>query len=194
MMNSIRHRTLVTQDKCFLLDRCLRHSLRVTTGATAVAECGVFKGGTAFLLASILKSENPELTLHLFDTFKGIPESSDCDMTAVGDLANTSLESVQDFLRPFPVVVFHPGFIPNTFAGLREQRYCFVHVDVDNYRSTLSCCEYFYPRLLPGGMLICDDYLLPGAKKAVNDFFATKPEVPIPMRSGQCLIVRGNQP
>jgi hypothetical protein len=182
----------VTQDKCFVLDRCLRHALGVMPAGSAVAECGVFKGGTAYLLASILQGRG--IPLHLFDTFSGIPESSGCDATAVGDLANTSVESVRRFLKPFDLVDFHPGLIPDTFAGLKEQQFGFVHVDVDTYRTTVHCCEYFWPRLLPGGVMVFDDYVLPGQRQAVDEFFASRTEVPMPMRSGQAMVVRHPRP
>src|SRR5688572_31529904 len=42
--------------------------------------------------------------------------------------------------------------------------------DVDVYQPTRDSLEYFYPRLVTGGILVCDDYGWPGARKAVDDF------------------------
>src|SRR2546430_11261444 len=51
------------------------------------------------------------------------------------------------------------------------------HIDVDLYTSTLACLEFFYPRLVPGGILLSHDYsLLTGVKAAFTEFLAGKPE------------------
>jgi hypothetical protein len=49
-----------------------------------------------------------------------------------------------------------------------------VHIDVDLYAPTKQSIEYFWDRLLPDGVLICDDFgsiNTVGAKKAMVDFF-----------------------
>jgi predicted O-methyltransferase YrrM len=75
-------------------------------------------------------------------------------------------------LAAFPAVEFHPGWIPQSFAGLREMTYRFVHLDLDLHDPTLAALEYFYPRMVKGGILVCDDYSWPGARKAIEDFCA----------------------
>lgn len=58
----------------------------------------------------------------------------------------------------------------NTYPTL----YCFVHVDVDLYQSAIDCCKYFYRLLVPGGVMIFDDYgfgTCPGVRLAVDEFF-----------------------
>jgi hypothetical protein len=52
---------------------------------------------------------------------------------------------------------------------------------------------FFYQRVSPRGVIICDDYGFTscyGARKAVNDFFADKPESVIHVPTGQALIVK----
>jgi hypothetical protein len=68
-----------------------------------------------------------------------------------------------------------------------------AHIDVDLYQSTLDCCEYFYPRLVPGGILLFDEYgfaAARGEKDAVDQFFADKRESPIVLLSGQAVVVK----
>src|SRR5262245_10402180 len=76
---------------------------------------------------------------------------------------------------------------------LENNRYSFVHVDVDLYQSTLDCCEYFYTRLVPGGIMLFDEYGFPsarGEKDAVDEFFSDKPESPIALPTGQGMVLK----
>jgi O-methyltransferase len=85
------------------------------------------------------------------------------------------------------------GWIPETFKGLENHRYAFVHIDVDIYQSNLDCCKYFYPRIVPGGMMLFDEYAFAaaaGEKQAVDEFFANKPEIPIVLVTGQALVLK----
>jgi O-methyltransferase len=181
--------TLVDKLRCFMLYQCANNSARI---AGDLAEIGVYKGGTARLLA---KTGAPAgKTVHLFDTFAGMPAvDASADLHRAGDFANTSLAAVQAYLRDCDNVRFYQGVFPATAQPVEQRTFALVHVDVDIYPSVLSCCAFFYPRMAHGGMLIFDDYgflSCPGAKKAVDEFFADKPEAPIYLPTGQCLVVR----
>ena len=68
-----------------------------------------------------------------------------------------------------------------------------MHVDVDLYRPTLDACEYFYPRLVPGGVLLFDEYGFPaarGERDAVDEYFADKSESPIVLPTGQAIVLK----
>ena len=77
---------------------------------------------------------------------------------------------------------------------MQRQRFAFVHVDVDLYSSVRDCCEFFYPRLSGGASMVFDDYGFPhyrdAAKRAVDEYFADKPERPLVLASGQCVVVK----
>lgn len=136
-----------------------------------VAEIGVYKGGTAKLLASTL----PEKNIHLFDTFEGMPEVTEWDKHRKGDFSDTSLEEVRDYLKDCLNVRFYPGLFPETANLVKENSFCLVHVDVDIYESTKAALEFFWTRLVPGGIMVFDDYNVktcPGTDKAVNEFFS----------------------
>jgi len=68
-----------------------------------------------------------------------------------------------------------------------------VHIDCDLYAPVDAALRYFYPRLITGGFLVIHDYLnffWNGVGRAVDEFFADKPEklVPIPDKSGTAVI------
>lgn len=183
--------TVVKEDRCYVLHRLAMHCSRLSGN---IAECGVFKGGTAFVIADAVKRTTKRV--RLFDTFSGMPESAAHDPSghAVGEFGDTSLESVQAYLAGFPSVEYFSGTIPESFSHVEADMYCLVHVDVDLYQSVYDSCAYFYPRLVDGGAMVFDDYgfekYVDSAKKAVDDFFSNKPEVLLPIRTGQCVVFK----
>jgi O-methyltransferase len=158
-------------------------------------ECGVYKGGTARMLAEIVRLKGgQEATLHLFDTFAGMPKTNKLvDFHNQGDFADTSLEAVREAVGDNDRVVFHPGFIPETFAGKERSIIALAHVDLDIHKSILDCSDFIYPRLAVGGVMLFDDYgfpACPGARKAVDDFFSDKPETPVVLPTGQAAMIK----
>lgn len=153
-----------------------------------LAECGVYKGGTAKILAELV----PDRPLHLFDTFAGMPETDPAlDFHKKGDFADTDIESVRQYLADHKNVTCVPGLIPGSLDVIRDRTFSFVHIDLDLYSSIKSACEFFYPRVQPGGTLLFDDYgfpSCPGARAAVDEFFEDKPEVKMAFVTGQCSV------
>jgi O-methyltransferase len=153
-----------------------------------MAEVGVFEGATARLICEA----KGERSLHLFDTFSGLPPDSprDAGVHRLHQYA-CSRHSVEHYLAAFDNVFIHEGRFPDSAQGLPERKYSFVHLDVDLYESTRDCLEYFYGRLLPGGAIISHDYsMLEGVKNAVDEFLADKPERLIEQPTTQCVIFK----
>ena len=152
-----------------------------------LAEVGVAFGASAKIISTFA----PNRTLHLFDTFEGLPEptSRDSQKYKTGQYS-CSLESVQQYLADMNVE-FHKGLFPLTAEAVADKLFSFVHLDIDLYEGTLAALQFFYPRLSPGGVLISHDYLLAkGVKAAFTEFFVNKPEPVIELTGDQCMIVR----
>jgi hypothetical protein len=154
----------------------------------ALAEVGVFRGASARLICEA-KGDRP---LYLFDTFEGLPPSTSVDRGVHRpNQYASSQDEVKQYLRDYDNVHYFPGVFPVSAANVPEQAYSFVHFDVDLYEGTKACLEYFYPRLIPGGIIISHDYsLLAGVEQAFNEFFADKPEQIIDLPSTQCMVIR----
>jgi O-methyltransferase len=169
----------VSPDRCYAVYSLALQAARLPG---VFVECGVYRGGTAMLLATIGKP------LHLYDTFAGMRETDPRrDLHQAGDFADTSLDAVRALV---PSAVFHPGWIPETFSDLPD-KICFAHIDVDLYRPILECCEHLYSRMSNGAFMVFDDYgfpSCPGARQAVDEFFADKPERPLVLTSGHAIV------
>jgi O-methyltransferase len=184
--------SLVSADRLWVLHSLARQALELPGNFW---ECGVYKGGTAKMLAELLAGEPAEgRQLRLFDTFDGMPETDpDKDLHRRGDFSDTSLAAVKKTVGEGDHVGFYPGFIPETFVGLQDERIAFAHVDVDIYQSVMDCCSVIHPRLVPAGIMIFDDYgfpTCPGARAAVDAFFADKGEVPLVLPTGQAVVIK----
>jgi O-methyltransferase len=154
----------------------------------AFAEVGCYQGTTAKLIAEV-KRDKPLL---LFDTFEGLPKDSNLDpgVHRVGQYA-CSMERVAAYLQGYDNVSLHKGLFPESAALVPEQRYAFVHFDVDLYEGTLACLEYFYHRMTPGGVMLSHDYgMLKGVEQAFHDFMADKPEPMIPQATTQVMVIK----
>jgi hypothetical protein len=166
----------------------LQQVLQVASLEGEVAEVGVWRGGSAKLLARAM----PGRMVHLFDTFEGMPETSEFDILQPGDFSDTSLESVNEFLQGYNVH-FWPGLFPDSARLLPrllpDTQFVLVHVDVDIYESTKAACEFFWPLLVEGGIMVFDDYNnseCPGANKAVDEFFDAWQEIEVSGPDKQC--------
>jgi len=182
--------SLVTRDRIWILYSLARQAAALDG---CWYECGVYRGGTAEMLAVIAAGSGRRL--HLFDTFQGMPETDrDLDKHGRGDFSDTGLAAVKDRLCPWSEnIELHPGFIPDTFAGRENDSIALAHVDVDIHQSVSDCCAFIYPRLLPSGIMVFDDYgfaSCPGARVAVDEFCRDKPEVPLILPTGQAVIFR----
>ena len=83
---------------------------------------GVYRGGTASLLASMLESLGK--TLHLFDTFAGRPRTElGRDLHREGDFAQTSVQQVRAFLSNQKNVELYPGAFPGTALYLEHESF-----------------------------------------------------------------------
>jgi hypothetical protein len=158
----------------------------------AMAEVGVFRGASARLIFQT----DPNRPLHLFDTFEGLPEPSEQDTEfrlgkfSKGQFA-CALDEVKAYVGESPNIQFHQGFFPATAEPVKEQRFSFVHSDVDLYSSSASVLEFFYPRMLPGAIYITHDFSsCHGPHKALTEFLSSRPEPVIELPGDQGMFVK----
>jgi hypothetical protein len=149
-----------------LIDRALYIKNKKISGN--VAEVGIAKGGSAKILANIFLDKK----IHLFDTFQGLPIEDPLSGLVIGDFHENE-DDAKLFLSNNDNVEFNVGKFPDTVNLNSTDNYCFVHLDVDTYQSTMDGLIYFYPRLTNQGYILIDDYMfdeLPGVTMAVLEF------------------------
>lgn len=163
------------------------------------AECGVFRGAGSYIILSALSSKDNKH--HIFDSFEGlsVPEHEDVindnelPKWAKGDLTEGETVVKKNLSLFSERIKLYQGWIPTRYSEVSDRTFCLVHIDVDLYQPTKDTLMFFYPRLVTGGLIICDDYgfkTCPGATKAMDEFFEDKPESVVHLTSGTGFIVK----
>ncbi len=151
------------------------------------AEVGVYQGSSAKIICEA-KGDTP---FHLFDTFAGLPQTQKIDQLFQEKQYRSSREAVEHYLIQYPGVYIHPGLFPATAEHLKHKKFSFVHLDADIYQSTWDALQFFYVRMVPGGIILTHDYAqAAGVKKAFTEFFKDKPESIIELAESQALIIK----
>ena len=140
-----------------------------------IAEAGVYRGGSAKLLATIF-DDRPVL---LFDSFTGMLENDthNLGLHKLGDFNDCSLASVQEYLHDNTNCKFYPGWFPDTAKFFTDEEFAMVHLDMDYYQSTQAGIEVFWPRMVSGGIMVLDDYgwrSCPGVDQAFHEYFDSR--------------------
>lgn len=169
-----------------------------------VAECGVFQGLSSYTLCSLMRSDVFDGALpnyHAFDSFEGLsaPTPEDTEGLQPNNVQpvtkgayRCSLEEVTETLKTFDNISFYRGWIPSRFTDVEQLHFRFVHLDVDLYEPTRASLEFFFPRLVSGGKIICDDYGWVGAKAAIDEFCAAHGLEPVIHDRDQALICKSS--
>lgn len=164
----------------------------------AIVECGVWKGGSMMAAALMLLNERKaERDLFLFDTFCGMTEPTEQDVslssgrkaiekfkaTARKDMGSDWCISPIDEVRSnmlstgYPESLVHlvPGKVEDTIPQQAPKKISLLRLDTDWYESTLHELENLFDRITPGGVLIIDDYdSWQGARKATDEYLASR--------------------
>lgn len=177
--------TIVSYDGLLSISELIQFVLNNEIGGSIV-ELGCNKGGCVGLMAKVLLNSPKETrVIHAFDSFLGLPESlsphddknmltewKDKGNLAASDRYLTELV-LEKFNYPKELLKVHKGFFDSTIPKAAEsiEEIAILRIDADLYESTMIGLEYFFPKLAEGGFLVLDDWLIPGARKAVSDYF-----------------------
>jgi len=121
-------------------------------------EFGVEKGASANFIARLIGAGNQPAVLHAFDSFEGLPESWDGTFETRGKF--TVGGKIPRLLANIEV---HKGWFEDTLPGFRADnagsRISLLHIDCDLYSSTRTVLDQLGGLLLPGSIVVFDEYL-----------------------------------
>ena len=204
IIESVTPFTMTSRGRLWALIRAVRY-LEANEVPGDFVECGVWRGGSVMTMtATLLEQGNPSRKLWLYDTYSGMTSPTQADVasdsgvsaqvlldaTPIDDGNNVWCVASLDDVRanvlgtgyPAQHVEFVVGPVEETLLDTAPEAIALLRLDTDWYESTRASLEHLYPRLIPGGVCILDDYgHWQGARKAVDEYFASMGSSPLMM-------------
>jgi len=192
VLPSVQGATVVSPDRLLVIYNIIK-KMNQYKDSLKVVEVGVYKGGTAKLMLMAAKEFGDNFELLLFDTFDGLPyHDKKEDLHVTGQFDDTSFEAVSEFLEDFTTHEIYKGVFPASCPeDVKGKTFDFVHLDVDMYQAYKESLDFFHSRMNTGSMMLFDDYAFPscpGAKKAIDEFYADKKQRVIQLATNQAIV------
>jgi len=186
--------TMTSKERMFALYNATKYIVESNIPGDFV-ECGVWRGGSAMLIALTLKSaKSKKRKIYLYDTYEGMVKPTKEDISAKdgssalvtwdkskneghNDWCYSSLDEVKSNMAQTGYsqgdLVFVKGLVEKSIPFNAPKKIALLRLDTDWYISTKHELTHLFPRLFAGGVLIIDDYGdWEGARKAVNEYFS----------------------
>jgi O-methyltransferase len=186
--------TMTSPERVAALCQAVRHICKHQI-AGDIVECGVWRGGSMMAAClALLHHGDRNRDVHLLDTFEGMTPPSEFDIEASTHVSaselvklnekTTNLWAISSFDEvkqnigaigyPADRIHFIKGKVEDTVPAYAPETIAILRLDTDWYESTLHELRHLFPRLVPGGFLIVDDYgHWDGARRAVDEFIGS---------------------
>lgn len=148
-----------------------------------VVEFGCFVGTTSVYLADKLDSTSRQL--YLYDSFAGLPEKTTEDLSPAGEqfrpgeLLAPKKQLIKNLRQAgVPMPVIKKAWFNQLQTQDLPQSVAFAFLDGDYYASIKDPLKLISKKLVPGAVIVVDDYTnpaLPGAAKAVDEWLVGHP-------------------
>jgi O-methyltransferase len=191
----IKDHTLVDNFRCYELWTLVEQSAKLTGD---IIEIGTWRGGTGALMAVQAARCGIDGKVYLCDTFTGVVKSSDKDTYYNdGEHADVSLEGVRNLidrqLGLNNVEILQGMFPEDTGHQVAQNRFRLCHIDVDVYQSASDILDWVWERLVPGGIVVYDDYgfqSCDGIRKHVNEIKSRKDGIVLHNLNGHAIVMK----
>ncbi len=188
----VRPYTMTSTERLFALIQATEYIIRANI-VGSIVECGVWRGGSMMAVAHTLKRlGRQDVDLFCFDTFEGMSQPTEVDISYTGDAASAqflrsqvsegksqwchgAIQEVQRNLESSGYdktrMICVKGKVEDTLPEAAPGAISILRLDTDWYESTRHELLYLFPKLSVGGVLILDDYgHWQGARKAVDEY------------------------
>ena len=196
-LDQVRRYTMTSVERLYAMWDAMRY-LASAGLPGAVVEAGVWRGGTMMIAAlAAMRAGDETRELWLYDTFSGLPRPDpDLDVDILGNRAIDGWEprnaggaktmwayadeadvrtNMARTKYPPDQMRFISGLVEETIPAQAPERIALLRIDTDWYASYKHILEALYDRVVPGGLVIFDDYgQFKGARRAVDDFIAVR--------------------
>lgn len=195
LINKVQQFTKTTPERMYGLIKAVEYVVQSNIPGDIV-ECGVWKGGSIMIiLDTLLRLRETNRDIYLFDTFTGMTEPTERDISYQGECASemmrqetegkdalgsvwcyATLDLVKQLILSMGYdaskIHFVQGKVEETIPAHAPEHISLLRLDTDWYESTHHELIHLYPRLVNRGVIIIDDYgHWLGARKATEEYF-----------------------
>lgn len=163
-------------------------------------ECGVWKGFSFAFLTDYMNFAAIDKTLYLYDTYQGIPEELNSEHRSnkvyerdIVDDPDAILKIVQKRFEKVPNTRIVQGIVPDSFEQVCPEQISLLHIDMNSAASEIAALEALFDKVVPGGMIVFDDYGWTGyaaQRHAENAFMAARHHNVLELPTGQGLVIK----
>ncbi|NDR59708.1 TylF/MycF/NovP-related O-methyltransferase [Aliiruegeria sabulilitoris] len=168
-------------------------------------ECGVNRGFLASAIMEDLDWNRQGRKFWLLDTFGGIDfegvsaEEGDFarrdrnERLLKSGLYTSEAESVRENFAEWQNVEIVVGAVPGTLDQITSDQIAFASIDMNTAAPEIAAMKFLWPRLVPGAMIVLDDYAYHGylpQKHAMDAFAREYGTSVLSLPTGQGLIIR----
>jgi hypothetical protein len=128
-------------------------------------ECGVYRGGFARAAMHFVDFPKLDKTFYLFDTFRGLEDKLVSDAERKRGIPHAykhytyegCYEAVSKTFEGMRVVIVR-GVVPETLSEVKAEKVSFLSIDMNCAAPEIAAAEYFWDRMVSGGVIVVDDY------------------------------------
>ena len=154
-------------------------------------ECGCYTGVGIKTVVDYLGGTAFPKTFWGYDIFRHDPSMANHPMP---EHREGLYERVRKKFSTYPQVKLIKGMIPQVFENDCPDRIAYLHIDLNQAPAEIAALEHLFDRMVPGGILILDDYEWSGyyrAQKLAEDpWFDARHYRVMPLPTGQGLVIK----
>ena len=150
-------------------------------------ECGVWYGVLSKTICEYLDFSRSNRKFYLIDSW-GVMSGSHPGEYYQKDI----YEDVKSRFEIYPSVELVRGIVPEILIKIPSNKIAYLALDMNSSEPELKALEYFYPKMVVGGIIYFDDYgwKYPALRKVIDEFFSSKPETLLHFPSGNSIAIK----
>lgn len=150
-------------------------------------ECACYRGSTARTVVDLVDISNRRYFLYdLFEHDQSMPHHS------MPEHSKTLYDEVRERF-PEPNVIITKGRVPESLATASPDKIALMHLDLNNVDAEIGALEVLWDRIVPGGILLLDDFGWAAYHKqfaAETKWLGERGHFILEMPTGQGLVVK----
>jgi hypothetical protein len=195
------HRVDAMRWRHWIVSTATKHAIEFSkTDEYNFVECGVGDGFSALYTLVEIQAKEKNLSdpkMHLFDSWGPMKKQNllESELDSVDRYSELNLNETKNNLKNYSKLIeYHKGDIPEIFKNIQfPNSIVYMHIDLNSTKPTIHSLEYFYPKLVSGGVILFDDYGWNNhkdTKHAVDIFFKNKSGILLHLPTAQAIFYK----